>query len=397
MLQAQSRFWKAGARALLLLALSLAYATGSHAQQTQNVNLAAEAKILSYADLHGWSEDKQSETLEAFRRSCQRIQKLSPDAPLDRKNQHAALYGKAGDWQPACNAMLQIPRKDDLAARAFFEQWFAPVALYEKLGVKSLFTGYYEPELNGSLTRGGPYQTPLLAPPPGFVAARARGEMGPSRAAIEAGALDADKLAILWLDDPIDAFFLHVQGSGRVRLPDGKIERVGFAARNGLPYTSIGKVLIDRGALSREAVSMQSIRAWLSLNPDLARDVMHQNESYIFFTRLENMPAEYGPLGAEGVPLTSARSLAVDREYHPTGTLLWLDSHFPAAGGGGPLRRLMVAQDTGTAIRGIHRGDVFWGSGDEAARLAGHMNEPGRLTALLPRRLIETLQARNTR
>jgi len=387
---------------LLLSILPLGSASESHAQpqtppQAQNVNLAAEAKVLSYADLQGWSEDRQAEALEAFRRSCQRIRKLSPDAPLDRKNRHAALYGKAGDWQPACNAMLQMQGKDDLAARAFFEKWFLPVALFEKPDVKPLFTGYYEPELNGSLTRGGPYQTPLLAPPPGFVAARARGETGPSRAAIEAGALDAEKLALLWLDDPIDAFFLHVQGSGRVRLPDGKIERVGFAAKNGLPYTSIGKVLIERGALSREAVSMQSIRAWLALNPDQAREIMQKNESYIFFKKLEDMPADYGPLGAEGVPLTTARSLAVDREYHPMGTLLWLDSRFPKAGGSGPLHRLMVAQDTGTAIRGIHRGDVFWGSGEEAARLAGHMNERGRLTALLPRRLIETIEARNTR
>lgn len=382
--------------ALILSGLSFGCAPDSQAQ-SQSISLAAEAKILSFADLKGWEEDRQAEALEAFRRSCQRIRKLAPSAALDRKNEHSALYGTAGDWQPACNVALQMQGKDDKAARLFFEQWFLPVALFEKPDVKPLFTGYYEPELNGSLTRGGPYQTPVLAPPPGFVAARARGEMGPSRAAIEAGALDTDKLALVWLDDPIDAFFLHVQGSGRVRLPDGKIERIGFAAKNGLPYTSIGKVLIERGALSRESVSMQSIRAWLSLNPDQARDVMQKNESYIFFKRLADMPADHGPLGAEGVPLTTARSLAVDREYHPMGTLLWLDSRYPQAGGSGPLRRLMVAQDTGTAIRGIHRGDVFWGSGDEAARLAGHMNERGRLTALLPRSLIATLEARNAR
>jgi len=203
---------------------------------------------------------------------------------------------------------------------------------------------------------------------------------------VESGELDADRLALVWLADPVDAFFLHVQGSGRVRLEDGDIERLAFAAKNERPYTSIGKVLIDRGAIAREEVSMQTIRAWLGAHPDEIRGILSRNESYIFFQVLNADPS-LGPPGAEKVPLTPGRSLAVDRSLHPLGSLLWLDSSFPLPDGTGraPLKRLMVAQDTGTAIRGLQRGDVFWGSGRDAAEIAGRMKEPGALIALIPR------------
>ena len=198
------------------------------------------------------------------------------------------------------------------------------------------------------------------------------------RAAIDAGALDGDNLAVVWVDDPVDAFFLHIQGSGRIALADGSELRVGYAAQNGHAYTAVGLILIDDGEVTREAMSMQAIRTWLAANPDRARDLMNRNRSYVFFAVLDGD----GPLGSEGVALTPGRSLAVDRRFLPMSVPLWLDSTLP---GEQPLRRLMIAQDTGGAIRGPVRGDVFWGYGEDAADIAGRMKSRGRYYLLLPR------------
>jgi len=185
------------------------------------------------------------------------------------------------------------------------------------------------------------------------------------------------------MDDPVDAFFLEIQGSGSIELEGGGELRVGYGAQNGFPYVAIGRELVTRGALPKEKVSMQSIREWLEAHPDEAAEVMRKNASYVFF---REQPGE-GPLGSLGVPLTPGRSLAVDPLFVPLGVPLWLDSTLPAAADGSerPLRRLVVAQDTGGAIRGPVRGDVFWGAGDKAADLAGRMRQPGRLWLLLPR------------
>lgn len=350
---------------------------------------------LSFADLDGWASDDQSSSLAAFRRSCARILGLDGDASLD-PGSSASIYGTADDWRSACEAAAHVA-PGAAAARAYFERWFAPV----RLGGTgdSLFTGYYEPETRGALTRGGPYQTPILAMPPSFAAMRAAGEPLPTRAAIEdmiaSGKLDAGRLALVWLDDPVDAFFLHVQGSGRVRLEDGRVTRLAFAAKNERPYTSIGKLLIERGAIPKDEVSMQTIRAWLEAHPSEIRPLLRQNDSYIFFRRLDDgMDPALGPPGAEKVNLTPGRSLAVDRSLHPLGSLYWLDTTVPVPHreGDAPLKRLMVAQDTGTAIRGLQRGDVFWGFGGDAAEIAGRMKQPGELIALLPRGLVAGAQ-----
>jgi membrane-bound lytic murein transglycosylase A len=208
------------------------------------------------------------------------------------------------------------------------------------------------------------------------------------RQAIEQGALAGHDLELVWVDDPIDAFFLQIQGSGRVRLADGGELRVGYAGENGHPYYAIGRELVKRGALRKEEVSMQSIRRWLEEHPDEAPAVLATNASYVFFQVIEGE----GPLGAEGIPITAGRSLAVDRKHWPLGVPLWVDTAAPAAQKGAPdrpLRRLVIAQDTGGAIRGPIRGDVFWGASDEAAEIAGRMKHPGRLWVLLPKELAE--------
>jgi membrane-bound lytic murein transglycosylase A len=365
---------------LVVSALVLSCVPG---HEGMDVKPASGTARLSFDDLPGWSGDDHAAALATFRRSCARILKLDASDRLDVKAANAVLYGRAGDWRPACEAAMAPLGPGAAVARGFFQHWFVPVRLPSERG---LFTGYYEPEMRGALTRHGPYQTPVLAPPPGFSMVAGGGNF-PTRAEIEDGALDADKLAIVWLESPIDAFFLHVQGSGRVKLETGDVVRLTFAAKSGHEYTSIGKVLIERGALVREEVSMQTIRAWLTANPVEGREIMRQNKSYIFFRILRDVDVDLGPPGAEQVNLTPGRSLAVDRSHHPLGSLLWLTTTHPTVDGTAtvPVARLMVAQDTGSAIKGLHRGDIFFGSGHDAGEIAGRMKAEGELVALVPK------------
>jgi membrane-bound lytic murein transglycosylase A len=335
----------------------------------------------SFADLPGWQDDHQKEAVSAFARSCTALMKKPDDDAL---------------WQASCAALAQTSPSDDAAARAFFERYFAPYAASGSDGEEGLFTGYYEADLRGSRTKTRRYRFPLYARPHDLVTAdlglfkpewkgkRITGKVTGSefvpyddRAAIEEGALKKRARVLLWVDDPVDAFFLSIQGSGRVRLPDRKIVHVGYDGANGRTYTAIGRALAEMGALEKP-VTMNSIRAWLAENPDRAKDIMDTNKSYVFF-RLIKGP---GPLGAEGVALTPLRSLAIDPSFVPLGTPLWLVTETPD---GMPLTRLMIAQDTGGAIKGVIRGDVFWGAGQDAAAMAGAMQSKGRYYFLLPK------------
>lgn len=360
-----------------------------------------EMEPASFADLPGWTADRVSEALPAFLHSCRRMDSLPPDAPLGGDG----FAGTVAGWRAACAAASGVPRGNPAAARAFFETRFQPFAIRNNDDPTGLFTGYYEPLLHGSRKRGGRYTIPLYIRPPELITVdlgefredlkgrriAGRVEDGalvpfPDRTEIEEGTLAGRDLELVWVDNAIDAFFLQIQGSGRVRLAEGGEMRVGYAAENGHPYFAIGKDLIERKALQPEEVSMQSIRRWLEENPELADDVMARNASYIFFEELKGE----GPLGAEGVALTPGRSLAVDRKFWPLGVPVWLDAEAPAAKEGEPdrkLQRLLIAQDTGGAIRGPVRGDVFWGHGEEAAAVAGRMKHPGRMWVLLPKTL----------
>ena len=322
----------------------------------------------AFTDLPGWSADDQGAALIAFKRSCDAIAKLPANQLLAE-----GRGGRAGAWQAACADARTI---EPSAARVFFERRFRPYRVTGENGDQGLFTGYYLAEVRGSWKRQGRYVHPVYARPKDL----AGDQPYRTRAEIDAGALDGQNLELMWLDDPVDAFFLHIQGSGRAVMDDGRVSLVGFAAHNNRPYTAVGRVLVDRGELASNAVSMQSIRSWMAARADRARALMAENARYVFFRLL---PGE-APVGALGVPLTPERSLAVDPRFTPYGAPVWLDTTDPKDRAR-PLRRLLIAQDTGGAIRGAIRGDVFWGWGPEAADRAGLMQERGRWFVLLPR------------
>jgi membrane-bound lytic murein transglycosylase A len=343
----------------------------------------------SFASLPQWRQDKTAAALAAFARSCVQLAKEAPTAAL-------GVAGNAADWRSACAALPQ--NADDAAARRYFETWFAPWLAGNNGATEGLFTGYYEPELAGARHPGPGFTTPLLRRPPDLVmvdlglfrpvlrgqriAGRVvGGRLAPyqDRAQIESGALDRYHLPLVWVADPVDAFFLEIQGSGLIQMRDGSAVRVGYDGQNGWPYVPIGRLLVERGALTKEDVSLQTIRAWIAAHPGAGRALMDENPSYVFFREIKGD----GPLGSEGVVLTPGRSLAVDRRFVPLGVPVFLDA-------GDGIQRLMVAQDTGGAISGPVRGDVFWGTGAEAEARAGPMKARGRYFLLLPKGMSPT-------
>ena len=365
--------------------------------------------------LPGWAGDDVSEALPALLRSCDRLLAQPADRPL----KPVELGGTPGDWRPLCGALRGLgDAAGEKEVRAVIERELVAVPLSRadapdaggrpgdgaswtrRIG---LFTGYFEPLLHGSRRRSERYRVPLYTQPADLVmvdlgrfrddlrgrrvAGRIWGrnlEPYDDREAIASGSLAGRGLELIWVDDAIDAFFLHIQGSGRVELDDGSIFRVGYAAQNGHPYHAIGRTLVDWGELTLGEVSLQSIDAWLRKHPDRAGEVMATNDSYVFFRQIRGE----GPIGAQGVALTPERSLAVDRQHVPLGVPVWLDAMTPAAAPEAPDERrqwLLVAQDTGGAIRGSVRGDVFWGAGERARAIAGRMAHRGRYWVLAPR------------
>lgn len=340
-------------------------------------------KPVSWDELEGWRSDRHAKAWPALLASC------------------AKLDDQAG-WRDICRDARGLGVPTDERVRNFFESRFRPHRVIGDDGSREgLITGYYEPLLQGSLERSERYRYPIYEPPddlltidlggahPDLDGLQLRGRLHgrsvvpyPARAELAAspGALSGAEL--LWVDDPVDAFFLHVQGSGRVSLPGGGIVAVRYADHNGHPYRSIGSRLIQTGELDREEVNLFSIRRWLQARPDEMQALLNHNPRFIFF-RLDSGPAR-SPAGALNVPLTPGRSLAVDRDRLPLGIPVWLSTSMP----GEPdrrLNRLMLAQDTGSAIKGWNRADVFWGLGKEAERKAGLMKEQGRMFVLLPR------------
>ena len=338
-------------------------------------------------ELPGWGDDEVSAAWPAFLQSC-RVLVVKPQGPL---------------WRPACDEAKGLDGRDTATLRRFFESRFEPYLLTNPDGTTSgMVTGYYEPLLRGARSRGKPYLQPVLGVPgdlltidlgdvlPELKNMRLRGRLQGnkvvpyfSRAEITSRETAYADRVLLWVDDAVELFFLQVQGSGRVRLPDGGMVRIGYADQNGHPYQSIGRILVERGELKLEQASMQGIQAWARANPGKLNELLDSNPSYVFFRELPAKGAESdGPPGALGVPLTAERSIAVDPRHVPLGAPVFLSTTQPNSAT--PLRRLMLAQDTGGAIRGVVRADFFWGFGAEAGAQAGRMKQAGQMWVLLP-------------
>ena len=364
--------------------------------QAQNLpgagSLSADARMtpIRFSDLSGWQADSLEGFWPAFVSNCQ------------------VMRQRATPWTRICREAESVNPKETSAIRQFIELRFTPHELLDAKGTRSAtITGYYEPLLKGSRTKEGPYQIPLYRTPkdlinvdlssiyPEIKALRLRGRLEsgrvvpyPTRAEIEKRGLLAGQ-ELLWVDDPVEAFFLQVQGSGRVQLPSGESIRVGYAEQNGYPYQSIGRYLINKGELKPNEASMQGIKAWVAANPHRRDELLHQNPSVVFFKEIANLNSSLGPLGSMGLPLTPGRSLAVDPRFVPQGSLVFMNTRVPNAGApprdpGAPFQRLMIAQDTGSAILGAHRSDIFFGTGPTAGEVAGRMRAEGRLVVLLP-------------
>ena len=311
----------------------------------------ATAQVLDFASLPDWAKDDHLAALHSFQRTCDLM-----DQP---------------DWVPICRVAASVAA-NQAAARGFFELLFRPVLIGTP---PALFTGYYEPVLQGSSIRTARFAYPIYRRPPELC----DGVTWYDRATIERGILAGRGLEIAWLDDPVEVFFLHIQGSGRIHMTDGSVIRVGYAGRNGYAYRSIGSILVQRGAMSQDQLSAQSIRVWVRANPSAGADLLNENPSYIFFRKLPDLTEDQGPIGAMGRSITPLRSVAVDPAHVPLGTPVWVEK-----AGADPMHQLMVAQDTGGAIKGAQRADIFYGTGHAAGLAAGAIKDAGRLILLLP-------------
>jgi membrane-bound lytic murein transglycosylase A len=305
--------------------------------------------VVGFDRLDGWASDDPEAALGVFLSTCGDM---------------------ADDWAEIC----AIARDSRGGARAFFEEHFSPVFISD--GNPALFTGYYEPELEGSPVRTDRFRHAIYRLPPEVKS----GTEWHSRAEIETrGLLEGRGLEIAWLSDPVEAFFLQVQGSGRIKLTDGRAIRVGFGGRNGHPYRSVGRELVRQGVFEAHQVSAQRIKRWVRDNPQAGAALLRLNPSFIFFREVNEVPPDRGPLGAMNRSVTALRTVAVDPDFAPLGAPVWIETD-----GASPMRRLMVAQDTGSAIKGPQRADVFYGTGAAAGEIAGRMRDPGRMLVLLP-------------
>ncbi len=339
-------------------------------------------KAVEFKDLPGWDKDQHAQAFIALDKGCIHL-------------------AKKPAWQVICASASNLGEPGDEDAKQFFETHFIPHMLRgEKGTTHGMITGYYEPLLHGAMQADERYRYPLYKSPedmliidltslyPSLKGKRVRGRVVGnkvlpyySRAQIEGEEMPLSGQELLWVDDRDQLFFLQIQGSGRVQLPDGKIIGAGYANQNGHAYISIGKKLIDMGELKREDVSLFSIKSWLKSNPQRAKALLNENPSYVFFVLRDN--PETGPTGSLNVPLTAERSLAIDPKFVELGAPIWLSTTYPGEIQQ-PLQKLVMAQDTGGAIKGQLRADLFWGTGERAENMAGNMKQPGEMFILLP-------------
>lgn len=336
-------FWR------LSCAISLAiWAAAIPSASSSSEGAEMKARILEFAELENWSEDDHDDALEVFRATCDLI--------------------KGPEWPQLC-ALAEKQQN----AKSFFELFFRPVMFED--GNAPLFTGYFEPELRGSRRRTATYRYPVYGLPNDVTP----GSPYFTRREIAQGALTGRGLEIAWVDDPVELFFLQVQGSGRIKLTDGSVTRIGYAGHNGHNYQSIGKELIRRGVYEPHQVSAKVIQNWVRRNPIDGPELLFTNPSYVFFREQKKLGASDGPIGAMNRSIASLRSIAIDPKFVPLGAPVWIEKK-----GEDPMNRLMIAQDTGSAIKGAQRADIFYGSGARAGDRAGRIRDAGRLIVLLP-------------
>lgn len=363
------------------------------------INLSGAFRAVSFEELPGWYDDKASAALQAFRRSARRTrQKPYRDGALGIKSEFFEAAFAAAEKTP--------DTRDDARARAFFERHFQPCFINPDNGAQGFVTGYYEPELPAAREPSDRFPVPLYARPDDLVSvdeSNRPGHLDPElrfarqshdglvpyydREEIDRGALKCRGLELCWLADPVDAFFVHIQGAARLHMQDGSATRVTYAAKNGYPFTAIGRVLVESGEIAPAQVTMQSIRTWLARHPAYANMILGKNRSYIFFRETSLGDTNLGPIAAAKVQLEPMRSIAVDRILHCFGTPIYVDAPGLHEVVRSPFRRLMIAQDTGSAIRGAARADIFIGTGDAAGTVAGSIRHSADFYALLPRLL----------
>lgn len=338
-------------------------------------------KPQQYSDLSGWDVVDHTGAIKAFQHSCNAMLKRSSDADMGLR------MGQAKEWEPACEAAQEFNLKtaDRMeASRQFFENYFTPLKSISSKRPDGLLTGYYEMELNGSRKKTAKYRYPIYRKPPEHLRTLTRAE-------IDEGGLAHRGLELVWVDDPVRLFFLHIQGSGIIHLGKNASVRVGYDGQNGQGYKALGRWLIDEGYMEQEDVNAPSIKAWLYNNPKLAMKAMQSNPSFIYFRFRDEVPHAQGPIGAQSVPLTPLHSLAIDKRFYGYGMPMWVETTLPEYENQ-PERmfhQLFIAQDTGGAIRGAIRGDVFFGRGAYAEKLAGYMKQRGNLWVLLPKSVAE--------
>lgn len=332
-----------------------------------------EARPVPFSELSGWQREDFSEALEAFKDSCPILARKSRSATSDSDISINSVV-----WSSLCDEAQTVSNNEQ--AREFFEKRFVPYRIANNKREKGLFTGYYEPVLYGSLHKKGDFKYPIYAAPQELKDSKPYY----TRSEIDRGVLSKRGLELVWVDDPVMLFFMQVQGSGRVRLKDGRELRVGYADQNGHPYVSLGKIMGDEGYIPKDEVNFFTIRQWLYRNPRQAMEIMQRNPSYVFF-RIVDKPEVVGAIGA---PLTPKRSIAIDNKYIPYGLPLYMETDLPSRNGGNiPFHRIMMAQDTGGAIRSPVRADIFFGAGDEAEYLAGYMKNKGIYSLLVPKEI----------
>jgi peptidoglycan lytic transglycosylase A len=370
-----------------------------HNQPIDPLNIPdTQLEPVKWSDLDGWAADDHGAAFAAFRASCE---------PFNRQRHLRDPRPVAAALKDVCRHVAHLGALKGAKARAFFEENFEPVRI-AKLGEKSgLLTGYFEPIVDGSRFPNPEFHVPLYRRPRDLVIkgqAQTNGAI-PNRAtvgrlnskkqfepyhdrlAIEEGALDGKKLEICYVADPFEAMSIQIQGSARIRLEDGTLLRLNYDAHNGYSYSAVGRVLIERNLIPREEMSMDRIRRWMLANPDQAKEVRGTNKSFVFF-RITGLNNDDEPVGAQGVRLMPGRSIAVDKT-HVYGTPFFIEAKLPIQNGrpATKFRRLMVAQDTGSAIVGPARADLYWGAGDDAGKIAGRIRQQGRFVMLLPRAL----------